>query len=48
LKNRAVDVVKKCDRVIVVKLIFEKKILNVVSAYASQVGCEEKDKKVLW
>jgi len=42
MKSKVVDVVRKSDmkRVIVVKLIFEEKVLNVVSAYAPQVGCE--------
>jgi len=27
-----------------VKLIFKEKVLNVISAYVSQLGCEEKEK----
>jgi len=45
MKSKVVDVVKKNDRVIVVKLIFKEKALNVVNAYAPQIGCEEKDNK---
>jgi len=48
IKNRVVDVGRKIDRVIELKLIFEAKILNVVSAHAPQVGCEEKYKEVFW
>jgi len=46
MKNKIVDVVRKGDRLIVVKLIFEEKFLSKVSAYAPQAECEEKDKKV--
>jgi len=44
MKNKVLEIVRKSDKVIVVKLIFEEKALNVVSAYAPQVGCEKKDK----
>jgi len=44
MKDKIVKVVRKSDRVIVVKLIFEEKVLNVVGTYSPQVGCEEKDK----
>jgi len=45
LKSRVVGVVRKNDKVIVVKLVFEKKVLNIISAYASQVGCEKWTRK---
>lgn len=39
---------RKSDRTIEAKLIYGRKLLNVVSAYVPQVRCVEKDKKVLW
>jgi len=48
MKSKLVGVARKSDKVIVVKLIFEEKVMNVVSAYAPQVGCEEKEKEVFW
>lgn len=48
MKNKLVDVAWKSDREIVVKLVFEEKVLNVVCGYALRVGCEEKDYDVFW
>ncbi|XP_050521934.1 uncharacterized protein LOC126894745 [Daktulosphaira vitifoliae] len=48
MKSKVVEVARKSDRIIVVKLIFEEKVLNVISAYAPQVGCSEIDKEVFW
>jgi len=46
MKSKVVDVIRKSDRVIVVKLILEEKVFNIVNAYAPQVECKEKDKAV--
>ncbi|XP_050523222.1 uncharacterized protein LOC126895426 [Daktulosphaira vitifoliae] len=48
MKSKVVEVTRNSDRIIVVKLIFEKKVLNVISAYVQQVGCDEIDKEVFW
>ncbi|XP_050521633.1 uncharacterized protein LOC126894562 [Daktulosphaira vitifoliae] len=46
MKRRIVEVARKSDRIMVVKLIFEEKVLNVISAYAPQVECDEIDMEV--
>jgi len=40
-----VDEETKSDKIIPVKLVFEEKILNVITSYASQVECEGRHKK---
>jgi len=44
MKSKVVDVGKKSDRIMTVKLVFEEKVLNIVGAYVPQVGCEEREK----
>ncbi|XP_050524774.1 craniofacial development protein 2-like [Daktulosphaira vitifoliae] len=48
MKSRVVKVARKSDRILVVELIFEEKVLNVISAYVLQVGCDEIYKEVFW
>ena len=48
MKANVVGVVRKSDRVIIVKLVLGSKVLNVVSAYAPQIGCEESLKEEFW
>ncbi|XP_050528181.1 uncharacterized protein LOC126898283 [Daktulosphaira vitifoliae] len=43
-----VEIARNSDRIMVVKLIFEEKVLNVISAYAPEVGCDEINKEVFW
>lgn len=43
MKSKLVYVIRKRDEIITVKLIFEKKIWNVVSVYDPQVKKEDKE-----
>lgn len=43
VKSILVEVIRKSDRIIAVKLVLKEKVLNVVSVYSSLVGCEERD-----
>jgi exonuclease III len=45
LKSRVVDVKRCGDRIILVKLVFWDLVLNVISAYAPQVGHNENTKR---
>jgi len=48
LKDGVVDVRRKGDRIILVKLVVGKLVLNVVSAYAPQVGLDMSAKRHFW
>ena len=48
LKYGVVDVRRRGDRIILVKLVAEDLVLNVVSAYAPQVGHNENTKREFW
>ena len=48
MKGKMVEVIRKSDRVILVRVILENKVLNIVNAYAPQVGCEESQKEGFW
>ncbi|XP_045452672.1 uncharacterized protein LOC123661778 [Melitaea cinxia] len=48
LKNKVMDVKRVNDRVIVVKLLIEDSVLNVVSVYAPQTGCDDSMKEIFW
>jgi exonuclease III len=48
LKNGVVDVRRQGDRIILVKLVVGDKVLNVISAYAPQVGLSEAAKREFW
>lgn len=45
LKDSLVGVNRRRDGVISVKLAFNQTVVNVICAYASQVGCGEKNKE---
>jgi len=47
-KIKIVDVGRKSDRIIIVKLLCEEKLLNVISTYESQIRCEEREKEEFW
>ncbi|XP_045445776.1 craniofacial development protein 2-like [Melitaea cinxia] len=48
LKNKVMDVKRVNDRVIAVKLLIEDSVLNVVSVYAPQTGCDDSMKERFW
>ena len=48
LKDGVVDIRRKGDRIILVKLVVGKLVLNVVSAYAPQVGLDMSAKRHFW
>ena len=45
LKNSVVGVRRQGDRIILVKLVIGDMVLNVISAYASQVGLDDSAKR---
>jgi exonuclease III len=48
LKDGVVDVRRQGDRIILVRLIIGDLVLNVISAYAPQVGLSESSKSQFW
>ena len=48
LKNTVIEVNRKDDRTMRVKLSDGEGIMNIISAYAPQVGCNEKEKDRFW
>ncbi|PZC80720.1 hypothetical protein B5X24_HaOG214121 [Helicoverpa armigera] len=48
LKECVMEVKRVNDRIIVVKFVLEDLILNVISVYAPQVGCDERMKEKFW
>ena len=48
LKNSVVGVRRQGDRIILVKLVVGDMVLNVISAYAPQVGLDESAKRQFW
>jgi hypothetical protein len=48
LKNEVVAVMRQWDMIIMIKLIFEDLVLNVISAYAPQVGLSDDVKRRFW
>jgi hypothetical protein len=48
LKDGVVDVKRLGDRIILVKLVIGDLVLNVISAYAPQVGLNENSKREFW
>jgi exonuclease III len=48
LKNEVVAVRRQWDRIIMIKLIFGDLVLNVISAYAPQVGLSDDVKRWFW
>ena len=48
MKAKMVEVIRKSDRLIVVRVISKDKLLNIVSAYAPQEGCRKNQKEEFW
>ena len=48
LKNSVVGVRRQGDRIILVKLVIGDMVLNIISAYAPQVGLDESAKRQFW
>jgi exonuclease III len=48
LKNEVVAVRRQGDMIIMIKLIFEDLVLNIISAYAPQVGLSDDVKRRFW
>ncbi|XP_045449635.1 craniofacial development protein 2-like [Melitaea cinxia] len=48
LKNKVTDVNRVNDRVIIVRLLMEDSVLNIVSVYAPQTGCDDSMKERFW
>ena len=48
LKNGVVGVRRQGDRIILVKLVISDMVLNVIGAYAPQVGLDESTKRQFW
>ena len=46
--DRAVEVKRTSDRLISMKLEVDGILINIVSAYAPQVGCDEEEKEAFW
>ena len=47
-QDKVIDVARKSDRIITMKLVTPKRTYNIVSAYAPQQGCEEEEKDRFW
>ena len=48
LKDRVVEVRRRGDRIILVRMVVGDSALNVISAYAPQVGLSESTKRQFW
>ncbi|GKA95311.1 craniofacial development protein 2-like protein, partial [Tanacetum coccineum] len=48
LKDKVVQVIRISDRIMLVRLVIEEETINVISAYAPQVGLGEAEKKNFW
>ena len=48
LKDGVVEVRRQGDRIILVKLVISDMVVNVISAYAPQVGHDESAKRLFW
>ncbi|KAJ7971324.1 Craniofacial development protein 2 [Quillaja saponaria] len=48
LKDEVVEIKRKSDRIILVKLMIDEEAFNIISAYAPQIGLEESTKKAFW
>jgi len=47
-QDKVIDVVRKLDRLITMKLVTSAKNYNIMSAYAPQQGCSEDEKNLFW
>ncbi|KAJ7976905.1 Retrovirus-related Pol polyprotein LINE-1 [Quillaja saponaria] len=48
LNDEIVEIKRKSDRIILVKLMIDEETFNIISAYAPQIGLEESTKKAFW
>ncbi|KAJ7979012.1 Retrovirus-related Pol polyprotein LINE-1 [Quillaja saponaria] len=48
LKDEVVEIKRKSDRIILVKLMIDEETFNIISAYAPQIGLDESTKKAFW
>ncbi|XP_037792856.1 craniofacial development protein 2-like [Penaeus monodon] len=48
MKKNELEVNRKSDRLMRVRIQVENRIINIVSAYAPQTGCEEEEKEEFW
>lgn len=48
MKTTIVEVIKKINWIIVVKLVLEASIMNVISKYVPQVGYTRNEKNLFW
>ena len=48
LLENVVEVRRKGDRILLIKLILGREIFNVISIYAPQVGLDESSKRLFW
>ena len=48
LKEDLISVSKRSDRVMSIKLGVEETVVNIICAYAPQVGCTEEEKETFW
>jgi len=48
MKNMVTHMSRRSNRVMSVKIQLENIELNVISAYALQIGCEEEEKETFW
>ena len=46
--DEIVDVRRKCDRILLIKLILGDEVVNVISAYAPQIGYDDASKRKFW
>ena len=46
--DRVVELWRVTDRIICLKMELDGVMLNVISAYASQVGCKREEKEAFW
>ncbi|GKF02932.1 cleavage/polyadenylation specificity factor, 25kDa subunit, partial [Tanacetum coccineum] len=48
LKDKVVQVTRRSDRIMAISMVIDGEIVNVVSAYAPQVGLSDEVKKSFW
>ena len=48
LKEELISVSKRSDRVMSIKLGVEETVINIICAYAPQVGCTEEENETFW
>lgn len=48
IKTKMVEIIRKSDQIIAVKVVLEVSIASVVNVYALQAGCAEYEKNEFW